>query len=765
MIKEIVSKEHILVKEMKMITNNKVVFNLFLLVFLLKSISGEVIDDDVRTIHDRIMNEIIWPAKENLSSIASDAVSYTHALNDSCYWPDIDYRDQNISNWAPYNHMLRLTVMFQALTAPGSPVQNHTKLSNASRCALNVWLVNDWRDPNWWFNQIAIPLFATTQLLMLGDDATEFEREKIKNISYRADWWIHSQGTGANLVWMLQIELYRSLATNNLTGIDQAFPRLWGDVNILPPGGQGMQHDLSYHFHGLLLLSATYGQEWAVALLAFILSSHETRYQIDEDRLLLFARFLADGDAWMTTGSVWDWHTLGRHVDRPHLERLTFITPDWIRSFAQLVKPQDVQTKLLNWADRLEGRPDAAPLIGNKHFFSSDYQVHRRANWSTSLKLQSVRTVPTECIIGENLKAEHFGQGVLNLWTNNNDDYVQIFPLFDWQAINGITVERGIPLAPCDGGHFKWSSTEFVGGASDGEYGLAVMDTKTHNLTAQRSWHFYDDAIIALANKLTLTSSNSAWTTLASRLLSEGQLTVGFFNGSIISLPDGTYSFPYVVNKTSNVQWFHIGQSNIGYLLETQGRYSTLGIELGVKTNNYDTFGPFIYEKTARMLTAWVDHGIGPYTLDYQYIVLPNVIVDAMPELIKRYEDEKVFSCISTNELVHATAWPSLKRASFVLWENASASFSCNSPSFQLTVELANTGIFLFNETETEFSITASHPTHHNNSIAVTVNRLGSGEGCTIQSHSNPSTTKVTLQLPTSPELVGKSVSVTCKKE
>jgi hypothetical protein len=136
-----------------------------------------------------------------------------------------------------------------------------------------------------------------------------------------------------------------------------------------------------------------------------------------------------------------------------------------------------------------------------------------------------------------------------------------------------------------------------------------------------------------------------------------------------------------------------------------------------------------------------------------------------MPELIKRYDEEKVFSCISTNKHLHGTAWPTLKRASFTLWNNDTASFSCNSQSFQLTAELNDAGIFLFNETETEFSITASHPTRVNTSVAVIVNRLGSGQGCVMQFDSNASTTKVTLMLPTSPQLLGQSVTVTCKKQ
>jgi len=98
----------------------------------------------------------------------------------------------------------------------------------------------------------------------------------------------------------------------------------------------------------------------------------------------------------------------------------------------------------------------------------------------------------------------------LNLYTGNAYDYDDIFPLFDWQALNGITVEHDIPLEPCTDGAFPWIKLPFVGGVSDNRYGLAMMDTASHNLTAQRSWHFYDDAIVALATNLTLKTSTTA---------------------------------------------------------------------------------------------------------------------------------------------------------------------------------------------------------------------------------------------------------------
>jgi hypothetical protein len=67
--------------------------------------------------------------------------------------------------------------------------------------------VNDWQNPNWWFNQINIHLHTTSQLLMLGDNATSFKIEKNKEISFRSAWWLLGpQDTGANLVWMIKLK-------------------------------------------------------------------------------------------------------------------------------------------------------------------------------------------------------------------------------------------------------------------------------------------------------------------------------------------------------------------------------------------------------------------------------------------------------------------------------------------------------------------------------------------------------------------------------
>jgi len=109
--------------------------------------------------------------------------------------------------------------------------------------------------------------------------------------------------------------------------------------------------------------------------------------------------------------------------------------------------------------------------------------------------------------------------------------------------------------------------------------------------------------------------------------------------------------------------------------------------------------------------------------------------------------------------------WPSLKRASFVLWENVTTTFSCNSRLFQINIQVNDAGVYLFSESATSFTVTASHPTRLGGTVKVTLDRVGSGQGCTSSSSDdNVRTTDVTLSLVSSNAYLGASVNVTCDK-
>jgi hypothetical protein len=83
---------------------------------------------------------------------------------------------------------------------------------------------------------------------------------------------------------------------------------------------------------------------------------------------------------------------------------------------------------------------------------------------------------------------------------------------------------------------------------------------------------------------------------------------------------------------------------------------------------------------------------------------------------------------------------------------------------FEITIQLSDAGAYLYSETATDFTVSASHPMRVNGRMKVTVDRVGSGEGCAVLSDVNAKTTDVTLTLPSSKDLLGASVNVTCKK-
>ncbi|CAF1621012.1 unnamed protein product [Adineta ricciae] len=232
----------------------------------------------------------------------------------------------------------------------------------------------------------------------------------------RSRWLNRPRDVGANLVCMIQFELCRSLATNNLTSIEQDCTQMWKDITILSSNNGGVKMIGLIIFMEHSYCPVPTGKTGHKIIFALIVCSHQTTYAIDEQQLLVFVQLITKAD---------------------------------------IILSNDTKVQILNLANRREDK-----------------------------------------------KAEHSGQGVLNLYTSQTYDYDNIFPLLNWKALN------------------------------------AMMNTITHNLTATRSWHFYDDVIIALATDLTLITQTTGWTILANRLLPIGQITVGFFNETTVKLSD-----------------------------------------------------------------------------------------------------------------------------------------------------------------------------------------------------------------------------------
>ena len=78
-------------------------------------------------------------------------------------------------------------------------------------------------------------------------------------------------------------------------------------------------------------------------------------------------------------------------------------------------------------------------IYGHKHFWQSDYSVHYNRTYFTSLRMCSKRTAGMEMNVnGENLLGYYLPFGLTYIY-RHGDEYQDIFPVWDWGRLPGVT--------------------------------------------------------------------------------------------------------------------------------------------------------------------------------------------------------------------------------------------------------------------------------------------------------------------------------------
>src|SRR5205085_7103590 len=85
----------------------------------------------------------------------------------------------------------------------------------------------------------------------------------------------------------------------------------------------------------------------------------------------------------------------------------------------------------------------AAWPSGHRHYFDSDYTVHRRDGWFASIKMFSSRTKSGEKTNNENLLGARQSDGRFSLSLDGDEFFGgNVPPALDWSRLAGITVEQ-----------------------------------------------------------------------------------------------------------------------------------------------------------------------------------------------------------------------------------------------------------------------------------------------------------------------------------
>lgn len=529
---------------------------------------------------------------------------------------DVDYSRRDRTNWEPLIHIDRLYNFAFAYTNPQNAFYQNEDIYHKIVKGLEYWYNRNPHCNNWWYNQIAEPQKLGVMLIQMRTGKkqipSELETKTLQRIlkdgGHPAKW------TGANRTDIALHWIYRACLEKNEADLETALANAYSPVEYTTK--EGFQHDNSYFQHGVQLYIGGYGDEILKGVTQVAMYTRGTKYAMSAEKTEILSKFMRETYYQTIRGQHMLFDVLGRGMSRKNItdksatalfaSRMAILDPDHADEFNAIIQ-------------RLEGNKPAnyklKPL--HTHYFRGDYTLHVRPHYTFDVRMASTRTMRCEYGNGENLKTYFLSDGCTNIVTRGNE-YVNIFPVWNWTRIPGTTAPQvdPIPMAASDW-QTRGTST-FAGGVSDSIYGVSAysyMDKYAGvNTGAQKAWFFFDDEVVCLGAGINSTSSAPVYTTINQCLVSNAEVTVSKDNKPT-SVRKGEFAY-------NSPDW--ILHNGIGYVFPQGGK---------VYLNNCEQTGTW-YEinqteskemQQKDVFTLGFNHGMSPKNDTYAYIVVPGM--------------------------------------------------------------------------------------------------------------------------------------------
>lgn len=457
------------------------------------------------------------------------------------------------------------------------------------------WIRHDFKCVNWWYNRIGVPKLLAAAGLLMDSELNDVERDYLtKTLPARSAIGM----TGQNRLWLAGNTLALGLLARDAPVVDSASEAVWDEVEV--SSKEGVQPDFSFHQHGAQQQFGNYGLAFAVEVSRWAGVLGDSKWRMSEGKLGVLRRYLLDGQNWVSWRGAMDISACGRQL-MPGSPVKKAATIALVMGEAARFDPAHAGAYRAFVARNRPGAPN--DLVGDRYFWRSDYLVHRRPEFCFTLKMSSNRVIGAETTNGENKAGYHTADGAL-LAYRAGDEYSEIFPVWDWRKLPGVTApQEKLPA-------FGTTSVrrDFVGAVSDGVHGVAALDYAKDGVTARKAWFFGADGVVALGSGVSGKSGASVVTTLNQCLL-RGPVVAGVAGTAEPARP-GKFAADWVE---------HDG------LRYTVLDKSALTLAAGPVTGNwgriFDNPATPRADVTANLFTLSVDHGVRPEGPGYAYAV------------------------------------------------------------------------------------------------------------------------------------------------
>src|SRR6185437_1854463 len=173
----------------------------FVAVFVAVALSAAAVraqanSPDAATVRQRLIHSILPTDPAWQKNMLDQAAQIAAGLRPDGSWADVDYADQARSGWKTQTHISRLLLMCRAWRLSADAGHPDAKLLAAIHGALDFWLAHDFKNPNWWHNEIGTPELIGSSALLTQSELTPDEISKSLDILRRSKW---DKWTGENL--------------------------------------------------------------------------------------------------------------------------------------------------------------------------------------------------------------------------------------------------------------------------------------------------------------------------------------------------------------------------------------------------------------------------------------------------------------------------------------------------------------------------------------------------------------------------------------
>lgn len=576
-----------------------------------------------RQVHQQQLQEY-----RDLDQLDKRVFDYISALNMATgQWQEFDYKDHKRINpsWIPVLERIRL--MTVAYTHPQSDFYKSETLHNAINRSL-YFFTNQTPLPycdNWYIQGITRPQSLTKSLVNMcfADKGLDERVELSLKAAICIDTAVRSSGRnnpnhkynfGANKVQIAKGWIIMGAVLSDLRMLETGVKEVYAPIQCTT--GEGIQYDLSYDMHYGYLYNGAYGVDFMESVVETAYYMKGTRYELDGERLKLFRRFIIESIFGMVRGRWMDWNVLGRGISRVDATKRNFSKA--LDKLMEIDPSHGEQYKTIK--ERLSG--DFSPSYdiqpSHRHYWATDYTVHKRPNYTFSIHAVSDRNFSQEIGNQENLKGYWGAQGTTNLQLRG-DEYYNIFPLWNWARLPGTTLPDTVPVSKnkAPGSGDRRGTDSFSGGVSDSLYGVTAYTVDNDLQTSYRkSWFLFDREIVCLGAGIKSSLEVPINTTLNQCLLSaDGVFVKRAKRKKITRMTKAKY------NGEVEAVW----QDGVGYIFPESEMVELLAENRTGDWRTIRSSQQIRKVESKPIFQLSIQHGIQPRNATYAYILLPGL--------------------------------------------------------------------------------------------------------------------------------------------